>query len=299
MADIFPILVTGANGQLGRLVIKALLDDLQVPAAQIIATSRSVESLTDLAALGVVTRTADFDDPSSLQAAFSGARRLLLISTDAIDRAGGRLQQHKNAVAAAEAAGVSHVVYTSMPKPEPGSAITFAGDHYGTEQALAASNLSWTVLRNCWYMENLLMSVPHALQTGQWYSAAADGKVANISRADCALAAATALAKADFSNKTYTLTGAEAHSTAEMAAIISEVTGKPLQVIDIPDAALAEGLQAAGLPGFLIPVLVSFDTNTRLGGVADINHDFTTLTGRQPLPFRDFVVASKAALLGT
>ena len=142
------LLVTGATGHLGQRVLHHLVDTLRVPGNRIIATTRKPESLSAWAVKGVVVRTADFENTASLTDAFRGARRLLLISTDAIDRPGRRLAQHKNAIDAAVQAGVSHVVYTSMPEPE-GSPVVFAPDHAGTEAALAASTLpGWTVLRN-------------------------------------------------------------------------------------------------------------------------------------------------------
>ena len=150
------LLVTGAAGHLGQRVLHHLVDTLRVPGNRIIATTRKPESLSAWAVKGVVVRTADFENTASLTDAFRGAGRLLLISTDAIDRPGRRLAQHKNAIDAAVQAGVSHVVYTSMPEPE-GSPVVFAPDHAGTEAALAASTLpGWTVLRNHWYFQRVL-----------------------------------------------------------------------------------------------------------------------------------------------
>src|SRR5262249_19713219 len=137
------LLVTGASGHLGRRVLELLLE---AGAGQIIAATRTPEKLADFAQRGVVVRHADFDDPASLAEAFKGAERLLLISTDAIGTPGLRIQQHTNAIKAAEEAGVSHVVYTSLINPEPGTPIAIAPDHYGTEQALAQSKLGFTVL---------------------------------------------------------------------------------------------------------------------------------------------------------
>ncbi|MDO8252601.1 MAG: SDR family oxidoreductase [Rhodoferax sp.] len=291
------LLVTGASGHLGRRVIHHLLQTLKVPAASIIATTRKPETLADLAALGVVVRQADFEDSASLVRAFEGAQRLLLISTDALDRPGRRIAQHHAAVAAALKAGVKHVVYTSMPKPEPGSPIPFAPDHYETEQALAASALSWTVLRNCWYMENLHMNLPQVLASGQWYTAAGEGKIAHISRDDCAHAAAVALASAATDKVIYNLTGAIACGTAEIAALASEVLGKPIAVVQVTPEALAQGMAAAGVPPFLVPLLVAFDVNTAAGNVGAVSDDFKKLTGCAPLSLREFLVANQAAFL--
>lgn len=291
------LLVTGASGPLGRRVIAHLLQTHQVPAGRIIATTRKPEALADLAAQGVQVRRADFEDPASLVAAFSGAQRLLLISTDAVDRPGRRLAQHQAAVAAAVQAGVQHMVYTSMPRPEPGSPIPFAPDHYGTEQALAASPLSWTVLRHSWYMENLFMSLPQVLGSGQWFTAAGEGRIAHVSREDCARADAAALASESTARATHLITGPAAYSTQEIAQLASEVAGKPIAVVQVSPQALAKGLEAAGLPPFLVPLLVAFDVNTAAGHVATVSDAVKTLTGTAPQSLRDFLVAHKKALL--
>ncbi|WP_292306950.1 NmrA family NAD(P)-binding protein, partial [Mesorhizobium sp.] len=173
------LLVTGASGHLGRAVINHLLDAQKVAPANIIATTRNPENLGDLAALGIVVRPADFDDPASLERAFKGADRVLIVSTGELDlKSDRRLKQHQAAVAAAKAASVSHLLYTSMPNPEPVSPVLFAGDHYGTEQAIKASGIPYTIFRNGWYQENLFMALPHAISSGKWYTSAGDGRIA-------------------------------------------------------------------------------------------------------------------------
>ena len=293
-----PLLVTGAAGHLGRRVVAHLLDTHQIPANQIIATTRKPEALADLAAKGVVVRKADFEDPATLAGAFAGAQRLLLISSDALDRPGRRLAQHRNAVDAAVKAGVKHVVYTSMPKPEPGNPVTFAPDHYATEQALAASGLGWTVLRNSWYFDNLFMHLSHTLASGQWFTATGEGRAANLSREDCARAAAAAVASGSTANARYDITGTEALTTAETAQIISEVTGKPIQVIQVTPEQLRQGLAPAKLPDFVVDMLVSFDANTRAGNMSLVTDAVKQLTGKAPQTLRDFIAAHKTVLAG-
>lgn len=287
------LLVTGAGGALGRLVIDNLL---AAHAGKIIAGSRDPAKLAGLAAKGVELRKVDFDDPA-LAESFAGVDRLLIISTDALDAPGRRLKQHEAAVAAAVKAGVKHIVYTSMPKPEPGSAIVFAPDHYGSEQAVKASGIGYTILRNSWYFENLKMSLPGVLASGQWFTSAGQGKIANISREDLALAAAKALAAPFDGRRTLTLTGKEALTTEEIAATASAVLGKPIAVVHLSDEQLAEGLKQHGLPPHMVSFIVSFDTNTRLGGVAEITDDFTNLTGKTPMKLRDYFAAHKAEYL--
>lgn len=175
------ILVTGASGHLGQAVIRHLLESYSVPAANIVAASRDTAKLSDLAAKGVETRAADFDDSASLEKAFTGIDTLLIISTDALAVPGQRLKQHQAAVAATQKAGVKHIAYTSMPNPDK-SLVTFAPDHLGTEEAVKASGLPYTILRNAWYLDNYIHAMPHNLETGTWYTATADGKVSNISR---------------------------------------------------------------------------------------------------------------------
>jgi len=293
------LLVTGASGQLGRGVIHYLLDAHKIPPARIIATTRNPEGLADLAVRGVVVRAADFSDADSLESAFKGADRVLIISTGDLDlKTGKRLKQHETAVAAAKKAGVSHLLYTSMPNPEPVSPVLFAGDHYGTEQAIKASGIPYTIFRNGWYQENLFMALPHAIASGQWYTSAGDGRVAHAARDDMAAAIAAGLASGSSESKIYTLTGPQAHTTAEIAALVSEVTGKPLDVIQLPDEALTEGVKAAGVPEEFARVIVSFDANTRSGRIAMVTDAIETLSGRKPQTLREFLEANKSALAG-
>ena len=291
------ILVTGASGQLGRLVLDNLIASGKVAPADIIATTRNIEKLSDYAAKGVSVRAADFDDPASLDAAFAGADKILIISTDELGVPGKRLAQHKVAVAAAKKAGAKHILYTSIPQPED-SLVTFAPDHLGTEEAIKATGIPHTILRDGWYAENLFMSLPHALQTGSWYTSTGQGKIAHITRADTAAAIAGAVLKAGTESNIYTLTGTKSRTAEEIAAIVSAATGKPLAVVHVTDAQLAEGLKGAGLPEAFIPTIVSFDANTREGKIASVTNDAETLSGRKPASFEDFVATSKAAFLG-
>jgi NAD(P)H dehydrogenase (quinone) len=202
------------------------------------------------------------------------------------------------AVEAAVKAGVKHVVYTSMPKPE-GSPILIAPDHAATEAALQASALpGWTVLRNYWYFENLLASLPHVVASGQWFTAAGDGKIANIARDDLARAAAVALASTAGGKTTLTLGGDKPRTTAEIAALVSEVTGKPIQVIQVSIEDLVKGIVGAGLPEPIARLIASFDANTAAGRAGDVTGDFKALTGVEPLPFEQWLATNKTAIAG-
>jgi NAD(P)H dehydrogenase (quinone) len=295
MAD--KLLVTGASGHLGRLVLDKLLER-GIEAGSIIATTRDPAKLADYAAKGVEVRKADFDDTANLVEAFKGASRLALISTDALDDKGTRRRQHVNAVEAAKAAGVKHIVYTSMPNPTPDAKVLFAPDHRLTEEAIKASGLSYTILRNTWYQENQFMSLPSVLKSGgQWYTSTGEGKVAFIARADCADAIAAVLASGTTESATYTLTGAESFTSAEVAVLASDVLGTPVTVVQLTDEQLAGGMKQHGVPDFLIPMLISFEAAIRLGQLSDQTSDLEKLTGRKPTSFRSFFENNKAALL--
>ena len=229
MANNGPLLVTGASGHLGRRVVELLLDSPRAKGRKLIAATRSPEKLAELAARGVEVVAGDFDRPSTLQAAFVGVERALIISTDALDRPGRRLEQHRAAVSAARAAGVQHVVYTSLTNPGPESAITLAPDHWGTESAIRESGMSYTVLRNNMYTDYLLMSLPHAASVGKLVNSYANGKVSYVTREDCAQAAAAALSQPFEGNAVLDITGPTAITQAELAAIVSEATGKPVE----------------------------------------------------------------------
>jgi NAD(P)H dehydrogenase (quinone) len=289
-------LVTGASGQLGQAIIRHLLDTYSVPASDIVAASRDTSKLATLGAKGVELRVADFDDAASLDKAFAGIDTVLIISTDALAVPGQRLTQHKAAVEAAKKAGVTHLAYTSMPNPDK-SLVTFAPDHLGTEQAVKASGLPYTIIRNAWYNDNYLHSMPHNLQSGQWFTAMGEGKVPNISRDDCARAAAAALAKGKAENKTYTVTGPQSLNADEIAAIVSDAAGKPLTVIQVSPADLQKGIEGAGLPGFVAEMLASADANIAAGNFDAVTNDYETLTGEKPQTSAEFFRAHKAALL--
>jgi NAD(P)H dehydrogenase (quinone) len=207
---------------------------------------------------------------------------------------GLRQRQHKAAVDAAARAHVGHVVYTSMPNPEPGSPIPFAPDHYETEQALGKSGLAHTILRVSWYAENLLRSLPSILSTGKWHSSAGDGRVANVGRDDVARAAAAALAKAPGGK--FDITGPDLLTTRQIAAIVAAVFARPVEVVPVSDEQLLAGMVAAGVPKVFAELGVAFDANTRAGKIDLISDAVVKLTGRPPAPLRDVLAANKSAL---
>jgi NAD(P)H dehydrogenase (quinone) len=286
------ILITGVSGHFGRLALTHLIETYGYPPSQIIAASRNVQGLASWVERGVEVRTADFSDPQSLNESFRGVQRLLLVSTDSLDNA-VRLQHHTNAVNAAKEAGVDHIFYTSMPEPET-SLVAFASVHAGTEAAIKASGLTWTILRNNWYFENLLLTLPGALASGSLFTAAGDGSISYISRRDLArAAAATLITTTGIDNSTFTLTGKEALSIDEVAARVSKVFEKSIHVVHVPLEAIIEGAKSHGIPEFVAIVLASFDSAARAGDLAGITSDFAKLTGNDPQPFDEWLLQNK------
>jgi len=285
------VLVTGAGGHLGRVVVETLL---AAKPGKVVAASRDPARLAGLAARGAETRRADFDDPASLDAAFKGVDRLLIISTDDVVTPGKRLRQHTAAVEAAARVQVGHVVYTSMPNPEPGSPIPFAPDHYGTELALAKSGLAHTILRVSWYAENLARSLPGVLASGKWFTSAGEGRVANVARDDVARAAAAALVKAP--GGTFDVTGPDLLTTREIAATAAAVFARQIEVVPVSDEQLFAGMVAAGVPEPFARLGVAFEANTRAGRVAIVSDAVEALTGRRPIRLADAIAALKPAL---
>lgn len=289
-----PLLVTGAGGHLGRRVIELLLAQ---DAGPIIAATRDPDRIADLRARGVEVRRADFEAPGSLTDAFAGIARALIISTDALDRPGRRLAQHKNAIDAAVRARVEHVVYTSAPKAGPDSVIAVVPDHYATEQALEQTSLGFTILRNNLYAELLLGSLPRAVATGQHVTACGEGAIAYLSREDCARAAAAALASSFSGRRVLEVTGPAAITQRELAQIASELTGKPITYVSIPRAALEDGMVKAGLPAPLAAVYASFDEGAARGELDVVTSAVKDLTGTPAEDIRSFLSRHKDALL--
>lgn len=287
-----PFIVTGASGQLGREVIERLV---QAGAGPIIAVSRNPDKLADLKDKGVDTRAGDFNDPASLQAAFAGGRRILIISTDDLEP-GKRLVAHSNAVAAAKSAGVDHIVYTSLTNPVSASPIGFSSDHEGTEKLIAASGADYTILRNNLYADLLLMGGPQSIAMGKHFAAGAEGRTGYVTRADCARAAAEALMKAT-GRQTLDITGPEALSQAEVAAILSDIAGKDIPYVALPAEDLVKAMVGNGLPEFMARVFVSFDEAMAQGYLDVASDDLKTLTGQPGQTVRDFLLAHRAALL--
>lgn len=288
------LLVTGASGHFGRRVLELLLE---AKVGTIIGATRTPDKLADFAQRGVIVRQASFDEPDTLLKAAAGADRMLIISTDAVGVSGERIRQHVAAVKVAEAAGVKHVVYTSIPNPGPNSPIILAADHYATEQALEASSMGYTALRNNIYTDLQIGSLNRAVQMGQLFSAAGDGKTAYVTREDCARAAAAALASSFEGRRAIDITGPEALSQADLAAIATRLTGKQVTYVPLDVESLIQGMIGAGLPRPVAEVYASFDTGMAQGTLAHVSNAVEELTGTKPMSVEDFLTAHKEALL--
>ena len=280
------IVVTGASGQLGRLVIQSLL--ARLPASQIVAAVRRPESVADLAALGVQVRQADYTQPASLDAAFRGAEKVLLISSSEV---GQRTVQHRNAIDAAARAGVGLLAYTSLLHADT-SPLGLAAEHRATETHLKSAGVPFVVLRNGWYTENYLASIAPALQHGAFIGCAGEGRIASAARADYAEAAAVALTAPDQAGKVYELAGDDAYTLAEFAAELSRQTDKQIPYVNLAEADFKAALLGAGMPEPLAALLADSDRGAAAGALFDDQRQLGTLIGRPTTPLADMIAAT-------
>jgi NAD(P)H dehydrogenase (quinone) len=288
------LLVAGASGHLGRRALEILVE--RNPQDRIVAGTRTPERLADLSGSRVEVRALDWDQPDTLRAGLAGVDRMLLVSTAALDRPGRRLEQHSVAIEAARRAGVKHVVYTSMPRPHEANPMVLAPDHRGTEDALRASGLAHTILRNNWYMENLLGSLPHAVASGVLSAASGDGRVGWVSREDCARAAAAALASNEERCAVRDVSGPELLTLADVAQALSDLTGRAVRAVTVDVETRERQLAGVGLPVVVAAMLANSEAGMAQGWLAVLSDDVRTLTGKAPLSFRRFLEANRKAI---
>ncbi|AMZ73387.1 MULTISPECIES: SDR family oxidoreductase [Pseudomonas] len=272
------IAITGASGQLGRLVIQSLLE--RVPAEQIVALVRDPGKVQDLAARGVVVRTADYNQPATLTAALKGVDKLLLISSNEL---GNRAAQHRAVIDAAKAAGVTLLAYTSVLHADT-SILGLAAEHRDTEAALKASGVPHVLLRNGWYSENYLANVPSAVEHGVLLGSAGEGRISSAPRADYAQAAAVVLTTEGQAGKVYELAGDSSYTLTELAALISQKTGKPVAYQNLPQAEFEAVLISVGLPAGLAALLADSDAAAAKGALFDESGVLGRLIGRGTTP---------------
>ncbi|PWR24090.1 NAD(P)-dependent oxidoreductase [Zavarzinia compransoris] len=284
------MVVTGATGQLGRLVVEQLR--AAAPGAHIVALARKPESAADLAAQGVEVRAADYAKPETLAAAFAEADKVLLISSSEV---GQRFPQHRNVIEAAKAAGVKLLAYTSLLRADV-SPMNLAVEHRQTEDLLRTSGLPHAVLRNGWYTENYIAGLGTALEHGAVLGAAGSGRISSAARADYAAAAVAVLtAAADQAGKVYELAGDTSYTLADYAAEIARQSGKPVVYNDLPEAAYRDILLGAGLPDFLADLLAESDAKAAGGALYDAGGALGRLIGRPTTPLAASVAAALAA----
>ncbi|MFE7108685.1 SDR family oxidoreductase [Streptomyces sp. NPDC057575] len=283
------IVVTGATGELGRLVVEQLL--ATAPASGIAAVVRDAEKAAPLAARGVELRVADYDRPESLKDAFRAGDRVLLISGNEVGR---RVPQHTAVIDAAKAAGVAQLAYTGI-LGGPAADFRLAAEHKVTEQLILDSGLPHTFLRNGWYTENYTANLAPVLEHGAVVANAGEGRVASATRADYAAAAAAVLTDEGHIGAAYELSGDVAWSLAEYAAEISRATGKEIAYRNVPAATHQEILVGAGVPEFFAEILVDVDEAIARGLLATTSGDLARLIGRPTTPLAETVAAAVAA----
>lgn len=278
------ILVTGATGQLGKLVITGLLAR-GIAADGIVAAVRSPDKADDLAQLGVIVRKADYTDPTSLKAAMVGVKRVVLVSSSEV---GQRAPQHQNVIDAAKENAIELLAYTSILHAET-SPLALAEEHRATEAALKASGVPHVLLRNGWYSENYTASAAMALEHGAVLGSAGEGQYATATRADYADAAAIVITSEDQAGKVYELAGDESFTLAEYAALLASISGKEVVYQNLPETEYAKVLVDVGLPEGLATILADSDVGAAKGGLFDDSHTLSTLIGRPTTPIQDSI----------
>jgi len=302
------LIVTGASGQFGQLVTEVLLQ--KVPASELILVTRNPRSLEMTARRGAQVRYGDFDKPDSLRKAFAGGQRMLMISTLSVGR---RAEQHRGAIDAAVAAGVRHIAYTSSGGLHPDNPAMVIRDHLGTEQALAQSGLTFTILRDSLYAEVPATQIaPRAISIGKWIGSAAEGKVGFVSKHDCVAVAATVLTKPGHEGKTYEITGGELLSFRDVAGLASRIVARPIEYVVIGDDAMRAMLTAAGVPKAYVEGMntegigtsssediVSYERGIREGYFAVQSDHVRQILGRPPITVRDVLLAHRDELVAS
>ena len=280
------IVITGATGQLGQLVIKALLK--KVPASGIVIAVRNVEKAKNLAALGVHVRQADYTQPATWDAALKGADKVLLISSSEI---GQRAKQHRPVIDAAKRAGVKLLAYTSVLRADT-SPLGLAAEHKETEDYIRASGVPFVLLRHSWYTENYTAGIPGALAHGAVYGCAGNGRISSATRADYAEADVAALTTDNQAGKVYELAGDTSYTLTELAAEISRQSGKNIGYVNLPEAEYKNVLIKVGLPEPVAALLSDSDTGVSKGGLFDDGHQLSKFIGRPTTPLATLVKAA-------
>lgn len=277
------IAVTGATGQLGRMIIQKLKQ--KIAPGEIVALARTPSKA---AALGVEVREADYEKPETLDRALRGVETLMLVSSSEV---GKRASQHANVIAAAKGAGVKRIVYTSLLHADT-SPMSLAPEHVQTEAALKTSGIAHTIMRNGWYTENYAVPVPGAVQAGALVGSAGEGRIASATRNDFAEAAVAVLTGDGHDGKVYELAGDEAYTLADLAAEISRQTGKDIPYRNLPQDEYAAVLKGIGVPEGFAGAVAAFDIDASNGALLDDGRQLSALIGRPTTPLSDAVAAA-------
>ncbi|NOU84699.1 NAD(P)H-binding protein [Paenibacillus sp. LMG 31460] len=277
------ILVTGATGQLGSKVVEALL--ASVPAETLAVSVRDTEKATDLRSRGVEVRHGDFDDPASLDEAFTGVDRLLIVSTQGDNET--RIRQHLAAVSAAERAGVGFIAYTSATNAEE-SSLFLVPVHRATEEAIRKTGIPYSFLRNNWYIENEIGTIQGVLAGAPLVTSAGAGKVGWASRGDYAQAAANVLAGKGHENTVYELSGTLI-THDDLSAVLSKILDREVPIQHVDDETYAKIMVGAGVPEQVVPILVAIQSAIRDGVLELESNDLQTLLGRPVTPLSEAI----------
>lgn len=272
------LLVTGATGKLGSKIVETLLE--KVPADQVSVSVRNPEKAEGLKNRGVEVRQGDFDYPETLDSAFAGVEKLLIISTDGDNET--RTKQHVNAVAAAERAGVKFIAYTSIVNAQE-SENFLAPTHKVTEEAIVKTGIPYSFLRNNWYLENEVSTIQGVMAGAPWVTSAGDGKVGWALQQDYAAAAAAVLAGEGHENTVYELSG-NLLTQEEIASELGKVLDKEVPVQQVDDDEYGKIMKEAGVPDSLLPFLLEIQKSIRAGSLAVESNDFEKLLGRPATP---------------
>jgi NAD(P)H dehydrogenase (quinone) len=288
------LLITGANGKLGRATVEYLLSS---GAQNVVAGTRDTSLVSDIVSRGATARRVDFHDPASLAASFDKVDRGLIISLDARqgsaeERARGQLA----AVRAAALAELSLIVYTSMHSPEPGARLAAAATHYQTEQAIEQTDISYSILRVNSYADNVFWWLPPILASRRWVTASGGGRTAYVDRLDVARVAVAALKSAEGLGR-INLSGPEALAAADVVAIVEDVFNITVELIQVDEEERERTLMSAGVTASVAQNLVAFEATTRAGAFDTAGDVVAQLTGSKPRTFYNFLVAHRAALL--
>jgi len=297
-------IITGASGAFGRGATQGMLS--HVSPEDLILVTRNPDSLKEMDDRGCSVRFGDFDDYDSLEVAFQGGNKMLMISTS---RVGERMPQHTNAVNAAKACGVSHVIYTSFVGAVPDNPSLAVRDHRGTESLLRESGMAWTAMRNSQYADYIFASAPNAIRAGKWFTSSEDGTVAHVCREDCIEAVVTVRSGDGHENRVYNITGPELLSIRNVADIVRDVSGQDFEFVEISDDDMYAFFDSLGVPRSPIDDnvasdipwcsddMVSFERTIREGRFSIISNDFETLTGHKPKSLRALAEAHRDLLL--